>query len=1267
MNLDDQGSLHKYRVRAQWLIIIVLCLLGGWMMLSNRIERAAQATMRQAPSPDGVWQWLDANAQSLTTNIVLSTARVSQLNREALTQVLASAPLETTAPLSESKATLTLPMPDGTFARFRIQQSPIMEPALAAQFPDIKTYHGQGIDDPAATTRFDWTPQGFHATILSPHGNVSISPADNLTRYVTFFVRDLPADAAQFRCLVTENLNQMSNQLVPPTSDFTSGATLRTYRLAVATTGEYTQLYGGGTVAGGVAAVTTAVNSFNSLFEKEVSIRLILIANEAAIIFTNAATDGYTSGNLNSLLNENQAKLDSVIGASNYDIGHIFDGQSGGSGFGASGQAFFGTCVGNVKAKGGIIFTNLPPTNPYTAHAMAHEMGHQFGAAHTFNGTSATCGNTGQRNAPTAYEPGSGSTIMAYGGLCGLESLPNQDTYYHTGSLAQIIAWSTTGSGGGACPGQLLTNNRPPTVDAGPDFTIPKGTPFKLTATASDPDGDALTYNWEELDAAVAPGPPNNDADGLARPIFRSYPPTDSTTRLFPSLPYILNNANAPPTFPFTGEVLPAITRTMNFQMTARDNRAGGGGVATDVMQVNVRSESGPFLVTQPNTAWTGGATQTVTWSVNNTNLAPINCANVKITLSLDGGNTFPITLAESTPNDGSQAITVPNSLFSNTARIQVEAVGNIFFDLSDANFTLLPGGGCAGISALSTTVGNIGSSVTITGIGFTSVNAVRFSNNASATFNVVNDTTITTTVPSGATSGPITVSKPGCGDVQTASFILCPSAPTTLLVDDGRSESFFGFNTGGDTFYVNRLTPTSYPATINRVSAFFNTSIPIGTNVGIVVGTNADGDGNIDNISFQTLNTTVTAQNQFNDYFVAPVTITSGDFVVGFRIAPLSNVFPASVDRSSPSQMRSYMSFDGIIFQTLEVSAPQFAGNLLVRAQVYTGACGNVTCNYSLNATSQSFPTSGGSGNVSVTTSNGCAWTATSNASWLTITSGGSGSSNGAVSYTVAANTDGNARTGTLTVAGQTVTVTQPGVFASVSAASYLTTSLAPDEIVSAFGVNLATTFEAAISLPLPTVLAGTQIKVKDSAGVTRDAPLFAVSSTQVNYLIPTGTAPGPATITLTSGNGNIVTQTVQITNASPGLFAANASGQGLANAVAVHVTTDGRQISEPVAVFDPAQAKFIARPIDLGPEGEIVVLLLYGTGVRYRSDLSNVIVTIGNQRQQVDYAGVQPDFTGLDQLNVRLSRELIGRGEIDIGLVVDGRTANIVKINIK
>ncbi|HJT26869.1 MAG TPA: M12 family metallo-peptidase [Pyrinomonadaceae bacterium] len=726
-DINYKTMRHSSSLRT-FLLLLAVCVFAVaslWPATPPALSAAAESPVASAFTPqssDALWRDVKVlPEQQRQTAGRPNKYRSLSLDTIHLQSLLRRAPREFTA---ADAPIISLPMPDGSMLRFKIYDSPVMEQGLASRFPQIRTFTGQALDGSAVTTRFDWTPQGFHAILLTTRGTVLIAPdAPNQTSsYIAFFQGDLPAgsmecdvDTSTGEPLVAVKQMGMKANLV------SSGAALRTYRLAVATTAEYTQTYGGGTVAGGLSAVTTTVNLVNAIFERDVAIRLVLIANEDQIIFTDSVTDGYTSDNVNSLIGENQAKLDAVIGSANYDIGHVFDGGILPGGFQFQGLASLGVvCRTGVKGRGVNIVKSRPPSDVVTYYSAAHEMGHQFGATHTFNATSGTCGP--QRAAATAYEPGTGSTIMGYRFACGLEDMESQDTYFHTASIEQIVAYST-GINGGSCPVTTPTGNNIPTVDAGLSYTIPQSTPFMLTATGSDPDNDSLTYTWEEFDLGT-PGPPNTD-DG-SRPIFRSFAPTTNPARLFPSLLFITCPQCFVPLSQSLGESLPLTTRQMKFRATVRDNRAGAGAASSDETTVNVRAEAGPFTVNRPDT-WNVKTLQTVTWNVANTNNAPVSCDTVRISLSRDGGITFPIILANSTPNDGSETVVVPGTPNPNS-RIKVEAVGNIFFNIS-------PPFEINGVEDLSMQLSSSGYTVN-EGAGFVNVHVTRGDTSGAATVN---------------------------------------------------------------------------------------------------------------------------------------------------------------------------------------------------------------------------------------------------------------------------------------------------------------------------------------------------------------------------------------------------------------------------------------------------------------------------------------------------------------------------------------------------
>lgn len=568
-------------------------------------------------------------------------------------------------------------MPDGTQARFRFVESPVMHPDLAARFPEIKTYRGQGIDDPAATVRFDLTPVGFHAQILSPRGAVYIEPylRGNTNLHAVYARRGYRPAAPDFQCRTdgTPTTAAVSSATPQAVTQVISSGNLRTYRLACAATAEYTA-YFGGNVSAGLAAIVTAINRVSGVYETELGIRLVLVANNDQIVYTNTTTEPYSNGNPSALLSQNQANLDALIGSANYDVGHVF--STAGGGLAGVGVA----CVAGLKASGET-GTYPPVGDAFYIDYVAHEIGHQFGATHSFNSSANACGY-GNRCGATAYEPGSGSTIMSYAGICSSDNLQSHSgAYFHSASLEQIISFTTAGAAD--TPASLSAiGNGAPTVDAGPNYTIPMGTPFTLTATGSDPDGDALTYCWEERD--LGPSISLTTPDNGSSPLFRSFNPTNDPSRTFPQVSDILNQTTTP------GEMLPITSRVLNFRVTARDNNPAGGAVAASDTQVIVATNAGPFVVTYPATTATLSGAQAITWNVAGSTNAPVSAVNVNILLSTNGGLSFPIVLASNVPNSGACTVLLP-LITASAARVKVQPVDNIFFAISPTSFSIVP------------------------------------------------------------------------------------------------------------------------------------------------------------------------------------------------------------------------------------------------------------------------------------------------------------------------------------------------------------------------------------------------------------------------------------------------------------------------------------------------------------------------------------------------------------------------------------------------
>lgn len=590
----------------------------------------------------------------------------------------------------ESWPVVELPLPDGTKMRFAVERSRVMAEALRQRYPELETFRGLAVDRPLVEARFELTHHGFHGMILGLGETVFINPMVELPGqskaepdwYVAFSRRHTVEDARRpaFRCdtqSLMATLSQRgggqgsgrpgygvssavdaSEDVAPRLGDkMVTGGVLRTYRTAIAATGEYTQFHGG-SVALGLSAVVTATNRLNGVLRRELSLRLELVGSNDQLIYTNAGLDPYTNSNTFQMLEENQNNLDSVLGAGGYDLGHVF--ATGGGGVAALGA----TCFNGAK---GLAVSSLPVPvgDPFVVDYVAHEVGHQLGANHIFNASTAVCGPN--REPSAAYEPGSGSTIMSYSGICGAENLQTfSDDYYNTHSFDEMAAHVHQGAG--RC-GTTRGGAGVPSVQAGPNYTIPRRTPFTLAGS-----GNASTYAWEQHDLGP-PGPPNTDNG--RRPIFRSFSPVASPRRTLPRLSNLLQGVER------LGESLPTTSRDLTFRLTGRNNQ---GGVAHDEMVVRVAGGLGPFQVLEPTgqSVWTANEEAIVEWDVAGTDQAPVSCQLVDILFSSQGGNdNFPIILAQGVPNSGLYAVTVPDALGA-SGRVKVACSNNIFFAVSE-------------------------------------------------------------------------------------------------------------------------------------------------------------------------------------------------------------------------------------------------------------------------------------------------------------------------------------------------------------------------------------------------------------------------------------------------------------------------------------------------------------------------------------------------------------------------------------------------------
>ena len=627
--------------------------------------------------------------------------------------------------------------------------------------------------------------------------------------YVSFYKHDIRPGAIDgldcgFKPAKTAATRPTQNFGVATPAAIGSGGLLRTYRVAVAATGEYSTFHGG-TVPLAQAAIVTSVNRVVGVYEKELAVRLVLVPNNDRLVYLNPATDPYTNDSGEVLLSENQALVDLLIGPANYDIGHVF--STGGGGI--AGYAV--VCRTGLKAQG-VTGSSSPVADAFDIDYVAHEMGHQFSGSHPFNGSSGSC-NGGNREDSAAWEPGSGSTIMAYAGICAPQNLqPNSDAFFHVGNYEEMRGFIVAST----CPTTATTGNRPPTV-SGPasGLTLPGGTPFRLTATGADADGDPLLYSWEEIDRGTTGSPTAAQTADNNVPLFRSFVPSTSPTRYFPRLADVVSNTAT------IGERLPTVSRKLTFKCTARDQHRGtagviGGVTSSDSVKLRVTSAAGPFLVASPNTAlsWDGASTQTVTWDVAGTTANGVNCASVNIRLSTDGGFTYPTALALGVPNNGTATIKVP-SVTTTTARVMVEAVGNYFFDISDANFTIVSPSVCAPATALA--VGAI-----------TNTSAsVSFAPGAGGTQYVVTTTPATTTRT--VTASPVALTGLAPGTVYTVSIVTsCGSSSTSAAATARFTTTAPPPCSAPSELAARNITLTS--ATISFVGAAATTSYTVST-----------------------------------------------------------------------------------------------------------------------------------------------------------------------------------------------------------------------------------------------------------------------------------------------------------------------------------------------------------------------------------------------------------------------------------------------------
>lgn len=718
---------------------------------------------------------------------------------------------------------IVLPTPSGRPAGFLIERTDVLAPELAARFPSIVTYAGHGTGRRRADVRLTVTPAGLSAQVISPRGNWFVDPVRRSggRAHVSYRARDVVDRHGGAEVAVLDPLGIGGSAPVPPAAARSTRSTVlpvvqRTYRLAVAVTGEYARFHAVNPAVDDktevLAAVTSAVNRVTGIYETDLGVRLQLVATNDRLLYLDPATDPFSNDDPLGLLRQTQTTIDTLVGNANYDVGHVFSTGAGGlAGLGVVG-------ITGYKAYGAT-GTSTPIGDPYWVDYVAHELGHQFGAEHTFTGVAGAC--AGNAAPGVAVEPGSGTTIMGYAGICQTDDLANNsDAYFNTVSISQIQANVDDPGQGGAA---TSSTNRPPTVSVvgGATALVPPRTPFTLTATATDPDGDALTYNWEQVDGGTVRSIASTPTGGA---LMRSRPPSADPTRTFPALDAIrTNNTNAEAsctTVACLAEYLPTTPRTMTFRVTARDGRrpAGGVGIASVVVTV---SGSTPFLVTAPDTAVTlaTGATLDVTWSNAGTSAAfPL----VDVLLSADGGVTFPTVLASGVPNDGSQSVTLPATVVRQ-ARIMVRPRDAVFFDMSDRDIAIATRPGApSGARAVAKSASALVSWSAPASDGGSRIVRYTVTSSPGGRSCTATSTSCTVTGLTAGTTYTFTVTAAnglGAGPASTATGAVVPftkpGAPRNVVAAAGRSSATVSWAAPSSTGFspVTGYTVTAYPS----------------------------------------------------------------------------------------------------------------------------------------------------------------------------------------------------------------------------------------------------------------------------------------------------------------------------------------------------------------------------------------------------------------------------------------------------------------------
>ncbi|SEB35880.1 Por secretion system C-terminal sorting domain-containing protein [Tenacibaculum sp. MAR_2009_124] len=646
-------------------------LLWRWLMLSFLLLGIPLCYGQQ------IWQNTVTSISSSKVSDVPTNSISLKLDHQAFESKLALAQNRNAKSFVKS-ASLVFPTSNKDYEEFEIFESSNFSPALQAKYPSIKSYIGRSIYT-NKTIRFSYSKvSGLQAFIQTKEGTQIVKPSNLLNNEYVFFDRKNSETFNSFECETIETTLKRTKESYS-TSYSNNDGYLRKYRVAIATNSDYSEFFLTGNETSDqekievvLAALNTSLTRINGIFERDFGITMELVDNNDQVIFIDTNSDPFSSGNYNSQL---QNTLDSVIGNDNYDVGHLYVHTSS-----IYGNAGCIACVCETNQKGSAFTAHTTPDSDNFYMIACHEFGHQFGGYHVQS--SSNCRSSAGRQ---EVEPGSGSSIMGYAGICPPNVQDHPDDYFNYVDIRDVIEWTRVNS---SCAELISTGNSDPVVSAGDDYYIPVSTPFVLEGISSDVDaGNTLTYCWEQNNPEDPRSSNTPQPTWVYGPLFRSKLPADTVNRYIPSIQDVIQGNLTP-----TWEVLPSVGRTINFVLTVRDNAISGPKTASDEKIITVVDNGGAFTVTSQNSQenWTIGDTKTITWNVAGTDNAPINAQNVQISMSVDGGYTYPYILKNSTSNNGSADVIIPTLSESTTqARIRIKPVNNIFYAINSADISI--------------------------------------------------------------------------------------------------------------------------------------------------------------------------------------------------------------------------------------------------------------------------------------------------------------------------------------------------------------------------------------------------------------------------------------------------------------------------------------------------------------------------------------------------------------------------------------------------